>query len=35
MGAMGSGLVKGNVKGRVLGYGSIWGSGAAVIEFTI
>ena len=31
MGAMGSG----RVKGKVLGYGSIWGSGAAVVEFTI
>jgi hypothetical protein len=30
MGAMGAE----RTKGRVLGYGSIWGSGAAVIEFT-
>ncbi|MGH7915427.1 MAG: hypothetical protein ACREPW_12390 [Candidatus Binataceae bacterium] len=30
MGAIGSGYVK----GKVLGYGSIWGSGAAVVEFT-
>jgi 2-aminophenol/2-amino-5-chlorophenol 1,6-dioxygenase subunit alpha len=30
MGAIGSG----RAKGKVLGYGSIWGSGAAVVEFT-
>ena len=30
MGAIGAD----RVKGKVLGYGSIWGSGAAVVEFT-
>ena len=31
MGAMGAAE---RMKGKVLGYGSIWGSGAAVVEFT-
>jgi 2-aminophenol/2-amino-5-chlorophenol 1,6-dioxygenase subunit alpha len=39
MGAIGSGRVDdkvlGKVSGKVLGYGSIWGSGAAVVEFTV
>jgi 2-aminophenol/2-amino-5-chlorophenol 1,6-dioxygenase subunit alpha len=35
MGALGSGRVDDKVKGKVLGYGSIWGSGAAVVEFTV
>jgi 2-aminophenol/2-amino-5-chlorophenol 1,6-dioxygenase alpha subunit len=33
MGAIGAARAK--VKGKVLGYGSIWGSGAAVVEFTV
>lgn len=35
MGALGSGRVDDKVTGKVLGYGSIWGSGAAVVEFTV
>jgi 2-aminophenol/2-amino-5-chlorophenol 1,6-dioxygenase alpha subunit len=35
MGAIGSGRVRSKVLGKVLGYGSIWGSGAAVVEFTV
>jgi 2-aminophenol/2-amino-5-chlorophenol 1,6-dioxygenase alpha subunit len=35
MGAIGAAHADGKVKGKVLGYGSIWGSGAAVVEFTI
>ena len=35
MGAIGSGRVNSKISGKVLGYGSIWGSGAAVVEFTI
>jgi len=34
MGAIGSGRVNSKISGKVLGYGSIWGSGAAVVEFT-
>jgi 2-aminophenol/2-amino-5-chlorophenol 1,6-dioxygenase alpha subunit len=34
MGAIGSGRVNSKISGQVLGYGSIWGSGAAVVEFT-
>jgi len=34
MGAIGSARAPGKVKAKVLGYGSIWGSGAAVVEFT-
>jgi 2-aminophenol/2-amino-5-chlorophenol 1,6-dioxygenase alpha subunit len=38
MGAIGSGggdsKKSGKISGKVLGYGSIWGSGAAVVEFT-
>ncbi|HVB80406.1 MAG TPA: hypothetical protein VNE82_10755 [Candidatus Binataceae bacterium] len=34
MGAIGAARANSKVKGRVLGYGSIWGSGAAVVEFT-
>jgi 2-aminophenol/2-amino-5-chlorophenol 1,6-dioxygenase subunit alpha len=34
MGAMGAGSVDRKISGKALGYGSIWGSGAAVIEFT-
>jgi 2-aminophenol/2-amino-5-chlorophenol 1,6-dioxygenase subunit alpha len=34
MGAIGA-RAKGKVTGKVLGYGSIWGSGAAVVEFTV
>lgn len=33
MGAIGFGRPNGKVSGKVLGYGSIWGSGAAVVEF--
>jgi 2-aminophenol/2-amino-5-chlorophenol 1,6-dioxygenase alpha subunit len=35
MGAIGAPRAKNKVKGGVLGYGSIWGSGAAVVEFTV
>ena len=35
MGAIGAVHANGKVEGKVLGYGSIWGSGAAVVEFTI
>jgi 2-aminophenol/2-amino-5-chlorophenol 1,6-dioxygenase alpha subunit len=35
MGAIGAARAKSKVKGKVLGYGSIWGSGAAVVEFTV
>jgi 2-aminophenol/2-amino-5-chlorophenol 1,6-dioxygenase subunit alpha len=34
MGAIGSGRVNSKISGKVLGYGSIWGSGAAVVEFS-
>jgi 2-aminophenol/2-amino-5-chlorophenol 1,6-dioxygenase subunit alpha len=33
MGALGA--ASGKIGGKVLGYGSIWGSGAAVVEFTV
>jgi 2-aminophenol/2-amino-5-chlorophenol 1,6-dioxygenase alpha subunit len=33
MGAIGFGGVSRKISGKVLGYGSIWGSGAAVVEF--
>jgi 2-aminophenol/2-amino-5-chlorophenol 1,6-dioxygenase subunit alpha len=35
MGAIGAVHADGKVEGKVLGYGSIWGSGAAVVEFMI
>ncbi len=33
IGAIGSGSDNRKISGKVLGYGSIWGSGAAVVEF--